>query len=187
MSTTSKAGYTLFVLLLLFSTAGFFLVRAIAIRSFTDSQIKVEAALEDRFNPYSSRYALSRFMGDNTSWTTYTSDDYNYQIKHPNVWNKVEGELAPGIANRYRVALADNVSLTVNVQTTFVMSKSAPKLKMENVKFSFYQDKPNSKSAVVKKDNLFYIIQLKQSGYFGTESEFKGTFYNILKTFEFTD
>ncbi len=175
-------------LLLVLAISGFILVKNVATRSFAESQAKVEENIQDRYNPFSTRYLTppSAHMDKVDSWNTYENKALFYKIKHPNVWPRVEKPIPPGSSDYFEVALSDKVSYSVTVQSTFVIGENTPKIKSKSGDFYFYQDEQNAKSAVSKKNGYYYIIRLKEDRYFKDETEFKGTFYQLLKNFEFS-
>lgn len=187
MTPNLKTGSIVLPLLLVLATAGFFFVKNLTARSFTESQANVQSNINDRFNPFSSKYvaSLSKHMGKIESWDTHTNEKFNYKVKHPNVWNEAKRDNPPATLDYFEVALSNKVSFSVTVQNTFVVSEKTPKIQAQSGDFYFYQDESHAKSAVNKKDALYYIIHLKENGYFANEQEFKGTFYQLLNNFEF--
>jgi len=182
-----KAGNIVLPLLIVLTIAGFFLVKALVNRTFTEAQTEVEAGVHDRLDPFSSKYSLSRQMGSIDTWITFTNQRFNYKVTHPRYWNKLESREYPGAEDLYEAALASNVKLSVVVQENFTEVKKAEKIKTLEGEFVFFENATDSKAAYIKKNKLYYIIRLQENNYFGTETEFRGTFFNILKRFEFLD
>lgn len=180
-----KKGSIVIPLLLLLIASGFVLVKALK-NTFTNKQLGIEAGLENRFNPDSTRYSLSKYMGNPSEWQTYKSTSFNYQFRHPNIWIKTDKKL-PATLEYHEVGLSDSIKLSVSTQNTFTENNKSEKINSRGITFYILQNDEKTKSAYVKKDDLYYIIRLNQNNYFGSESEFKGTFYQILKNFEFKD
>ena len=182
-----KAGNIVLPLLIVLTIAGFFLVKALVNRTFTEAQTEVEAGVHDRLDPFSSKYSLSRQMGAIDTWITFTNQRFNYKITHPRYWNKLESREYPGAEDLYEAALSSDVKLSVIVQKNFVEAKEAEKIKTLEGTFIFFENAADSKAAYIKKNKLYYIIRLQENDYFGSETEFRGTFFNVLKRFEFLD
>ena len=182
-----KAGNIILPLLLVLTIAGFFFVKAVVRRTFTEAQTEVEAGVQDRLDPFSSKYSLSRQMGAIDTWITFTNQRFNYKITHPRYWNKLESREYPGAEDLYEAALSSDVKLSVIVQKNFVEAKEAEKIKTLEGTFIFFENAADSKAAYIKKNKLYYIIRLQENDYFGSETEFRGTFFNILKRFGFLD
>jgi len=174
-------------LLLVLTIAGFFLVKSLVNKTFTDAQAEVEAGVQDRFNPFSSKYSLSRQMGTIDTWITFTNQRFNYKITHSRYWNKLKSRDYAGAEDLYEAALSSDIKLSVTVQKNFVEAKKVEKIKTLEGEFKFFENEPETKAAYIKKNGVYYIIRLQQNNYFGNETEFRGTFFNILKRFEFLD
>ncbi len=182
-----KAGNVILPLLLVLTIAGFFLVKAIVNRTFTEAQTEVEAGVQDRLDPFSSKYSLSRQMGSIDTWITFTNQRFNYKITHPRYWNKLESREYPGAEDLYEAVLSSSVKLSVIIQQNFTEAKEAEKIKTPEGEFKFFENTPQTKAAYIKKNDFYYIIRLQENNYFGSETEFRGTFFNVLKRFEFLD
>ena len=178
-----KTGSIVLPLLLVLTIAGFFLVKSVVSRTFADAQAEVELGVEDRFNPFSSKYSLSRQMGAIDTWITFTNERFNYKISHPRFWNKLKTREYPGAQDLYEAALSSSVKISVVVQDKFVEPKETEKINTLEGKFALFENSPEIKGAYIKHNNLYYIIRLEESGYFGSETEFRRTFYNIIKPF----
>ena len=126
-------------------------------------------------------------MGSIDTWITFTNQRFNYKITHPRYWNKLESKDYPGAEDLYEAALSSSVKLSVIVQKNFVDPKKAEKIKTLENEFKFFDNATDSKAAYIKKNKLYYIIRLQESNYFGSETEFRGTFFNVIKRFEFLD
>ncbi|OGE00238.1 hypothetical protein A3J17_03820 [Candidatus Curtissbacteria bacterium RIFCSPLOWO2_02_FULL_40_11] len=180
-------GSIILILLLILAISGLIFVKSIVSNTFKEAQTGVEAGIQDRFDPFSSKYSLSHHMGAIETWITFTNERYKYKITHPRFWNRLESRNYPGAEDLYEAALSSNVKLSLTVQKIFVEPKETAKIKTLEGTFTIFADSLETKAAFIKKNNLYYIIRIQQNNYFGSDQEFLGTFYNILKRFEFLD
>lgn len=183
----NKPGIIFLPLLLILAISGFILVRTLANNSFSNAQSDIENGIQDRYDPYSSKYSLSRHMGSINTWITFTNERFNYKITHPKVWNKLKSRAYPGAEDLYEAALASNINLSVAVQKIFVEPKNADKIKTLEGDYNIFENSPENISAYIKKNDIYYIVRLNQIDYFGSEKEFRGAFGNIIKRIEFLD
>lgn len=72
------------------------------------------------------------------------------------------------------------------VVKSFDIFGDAKKIKIQDNIFYIYKDIPTLKAAVVDKNKHFYLIELENQTFFSSETEFRGAFYQILKTFKFS-
>lgn len=156
-------------------------------RTFNDAQAEVEVGINERFDLNSSKFSLSRHMGTLSQWITFKNDKNNYQITHPQVWNKLESRDYPGARDLYEAANSTKVILSVTVQKNFVEGNGEEVFNTPEGKYTVFQRNSSALGAFIKKNDLYYIVRLKQDDYFGTEEEFGKTFYTILKLIEFLD
>src|SRR3990167_9648078 len=187
MKTCLKRGSVFLPLLLALTISGFILIKVIALNSFNLYQSEVASAVDDRYDPKLTRYALSEFVGPINTWDTYTDKNYGYSIKYPKVWvntlqteNPKESALAI-----FEAALGDKIKLQVNVKNSFDISKYTNKIKAGDKDFYLHENTRQQKAAVTQHKKLFYEIILNDKNYFADELEFKGAFFQILRNFEF--
>ena len=179
--------YLIPILVIALSVFTFVYVKKQTIASFNTYQGEVETAFSDRLDPFSSKYSLSHQMGDIDTWITFANQRFNYKITHPRYWNKLQSKEYPGAEDLYEAALSSRVKISVIVQKNFTEAKKAEKFKTLEGEFVFFENTPETKAAYIKNNDFYYIISLQESDYFGSESEFKGTFFNVIKRFEFLD
>lgn len=183
MGPSLKLGAIFLPLLLALSASGFILVKVIA-----NDQQEVVAANQDRLNTASFRFTLSQYMGEPKSWFTYKNGTYKYQIKHPETWEREENlTTGTNILASYRTFLGTKIELNVTVKNYYPQDANAPIIKIGDNKFSILKDDKQLKLALIQKDKRYYLIQLTENSFFGDGTEFKGAFFQILKTFDFTD
>lgn len=186
MKTNLRDGAIFLPLLLVLSLSGFVLVKAVASKSIEDYQAGVDVALSDRFNTESGRYSLANFIGEPATWTIYSNATYGYQFAHPTTWQEVK---SPNYLNsglpQYIVSFSDKATLRSKVVKNFDILGNAKKIKIKDIVFYIYEDTPNLKAAVVDRNKLYYIIELENQNFFSGETQFRGAFYQILKTFKF--
>ena len=189
MKTCLKRGSVFLPLLLALSISGFILVKVIALNSFNLYQSEVASAVDDRYDPKLTRYALSEFVGPINTWDTYTDKNYGYSIKYPKVWVntlQTENPKQQPLAI-FEASLANKIKLTVNVKKSFEIPKGANKIKMGANIFYLYEDSQHQKAAALEHKKLFFEIILYDNNYFANEPELRGAFYQILKNFEFVN
>ena len=166
------------------SLSGFVLIKAVV-----NNQNNVRAAAEEGYNPLTTRYALSAYMGEPQTWYTYKNQKYHFTIKHPITWiapQKTQTTL-PNALDKYQVFLGDKINLQATVYKTYSIPDTSKKIKLGSSTFYLVEDKPNLKSAVVEKNKLFYKIELAEHNFFSNAGEFRSGFYLILKNFEFLE
>lgn len=181
-----KPGSVFLPLLLALSLSGLFLVKNVAVKSFAAYQDEVSQSVDNGLDLTSPRYTLSDFLGSVSSWQSYTSDKYYYQIKYPAVWHPdLNIQKTQETLNNFGASLDNKIKLSVNVVKTLHISEKVRKSKFGENSFYFYEDGALRKSAATNHNDLYYQIQLTQDNYFGTPQEFKAAFFQILKNFRF--
>jgi hypothetical protein len=171
-----KTGGIFLILLLVLSTSGFILVKTISANQPIDPSIYEQKSI-----------ALSAHMGDPAKWRVYQNQPYGYQIKHPDSWDTQENKRTSfNTVSSYEAYLGSRIKLTVAIHSSYSIPKSAPRIKIGDIDFYILTDNGGLKSAVVPKDNLYYKIDLEANNFFENSTDFRGTFYTILKNFQFT-
>lgn len=153
-------------------------------RFFSSSQANVGIALDSR---YTNSVSLSRKMDPPAEWETYTNTKYHFTVKYPKQWPASTNKSDKEHLFLWERFLSNKVKLQVEVKTKFVIPPTSNLLKLAKNDFHFYFDDEAAKSAVVERGGYFYIITFTEQNYFSSQEEFRGTFYQILKTFQFTN
>lgn len=150
----------------------------------SDSQTSVEAAIGSRYEGY-NEYPLSTKMNSPDKWTTFASPTYKFNVSYPPQWIEKSNEKTPDSQDTFKFFLSTRISLVINIKShPENLQDSEPSI-FGNNQFYVYLDSDKTKGAYARKNNLYYFVELNQSNYFGAPEEFKGTFFQILKRFEF--
>lgn len=173
----AKTGIIFLILLLVLSTSGFILVKTISANPPPDPSAYTKTT-----------FTLSAHIGDPFTWHTYENQNFGYKIRHPNHWTYEENNrISYNILSTYVANLNNKIKLTVSVNNAYNIPKNAPTLTINNIDFYLITDGNHAKSAVCAKDNFFYKIDLEENNFFENSTDYRSTFYTILKNFQFTN
>ena len=170
------AGKIFIYLLLILSISGLILVKTIMANPPQDPDIYQQKT-----------YALSSNLGDPNKGRIYQNQLFGYQIKHPDSWETQENKRRSfNVISSYEAYLGNKIKLTVSVSKLYEIPKSALKINSSDNEFYIIEDKGNIKSALIQENNLYYLIELENNGFFESSTKFRGIFYTFLKNFTFT-
>lgn len=147
---------------------------------FGESQANIETAIDSRYQT-----SLSSKMDPVVKWVKYTNPDYKYSMNYPKQWvGNLTTENKNGTQHTYERFLSNKINLKVTILRNYQIPEKAKPAKFDENEFYFTADEEELKTAVATYNNRYYQIDLKQSAYFNSSEEFRGTFFQILKKFQ---
>lgn len=150
---------------------------------FNQSQADVVTAIDSHYEGFGT-IALSAKMDPSQKWTTHTNQTYKYKVYFPKQWvgTQIDSKKEPPdvlekfLSNKVKL----KVTVTKNVEIPYYIKPTT----FGNNSFYYYQDTNYSKTAVTKKNDLYYIVELTQDNYFSSPQEYRAVFFQILKNWE---
>ena len=156
-------------------------------KSISSSQQEVETAINGRYEGYSA-YPLSESMDTPDKWITLENKTYGFRIRYPSQWVSTKDDLENGkLPITFSRALSNRIKLSVTIQKEAENTTLGKNAQFDKNEFYYFQDDDMQKSAYTTHKNLYYVVKLEQTNFFGTPLEFKSIFFQILKKFEFTN
>ncbi len=182
-----KSGTLFLPLLFVLSLSGLFLVKTITVKSFEGYQEEVSANFDKKYDLSSTKYALSNFIGTPDTWKEYGNKDFGYTFKYSQPWNIDPTLNRDSERSQIQITFADKIKLLIVAKKDANIPSSANKLKINDVDFYMLDDTITDKVALAKHNKFYYEISFKQNNFFASNTDFRSTFYQILRNFKFLD
>lgn len=147
----------------------------------SSSQANVETAIGSRYQT-----SLASKMDAPKDWVSVENKNYQYNLFYPKQWvGALTENNKNGVKHYVARHLSNKVSLKLSIYEDYNISQNIKPAKFDKNEFYLTRDEENILTAVAKNNDLFYEIELKEDTYFAESLNFKGTFFHILKKFQF--